>query len=205
MFLSREKHHWRKRARRYIAPCGGYRRFYKRAFNYIVLRLKRRPGSPEYIAKGFAIGVAINFWPILFTHFICGFVICRLIAADILAMFIGTMLGNPWTFAIVYPLMYKLGKTLLGMRPRHRAESLDSIEEVWAQIWPIKSLDNLYFAFHEIILPMMLGGFLLALPAGILGYYIARNAVRVYQAQRRRSLTRKFDDLEAEIESIPGK
>lgn len=197
MFLRRKKSHWRERMRNAVSP----RRGHARVLSYFILRLKRRPGTPEYIAKGFAVGVAINFWPVLFTHLVLGYIFCRIFRGDALAMFIGTLLGNPWTFAMVYPLCYKLGKTLMGLNPRHRPESIDTLDEVWNQIWPVKSLHNLTIAFHEIILPMTLGGFLLALPAAIAGYYLARNAVRVYQLQRRKVLTKKFHDSEHDIES----
>ncbi len=173
---------------------------YARAWHYLVWRVKRRPGTPEFIARGFAIGAAINFWPILFTHFICGIVLCWIFGGDLIAMFIGTLLGNPWTFAIVYPLMYKIGKILLGLRPIHQETSLDTVEEVWAKIWPIESWDSLLNAFREVIFPMMLGGFLLGLPCALLAYFIARNTVRVYQAQRRKLIMKRFDSVETEIE-----
>jgi uncharacterized protein len=199
MFLRRDKRPLKQQIKHAISPANGYRR----AIEYVVIRLKRRPGTPEYIAKGFAIGVAINYWPILFTHLIFGYILCRMLRGDLIAMVIGTLLGNPWTFAIVYPLSYKLGKTLLGMRPSHSADKIDTVSEVWAQIWPVKSMDSLAIAFQEIIIPMILGGFLLALPSAILGYYVAKNAVNVYQLQRRRKLTKKFEAVEAEIEQPP--
>jgi uncharacterized protein (DUF2062 family) len=182
-----------------IHPEKGWRR----VFLYFLFRLKRRPGSPEFIAKGFAFGVAINYWPILFTHLICGFVLCRVFRGDLLAMFIGTLLGNPWTFAIVYPLSYKLGKVFLGMRPTHNTATLDSAEEVWARIWPIHSWDSFMLAWNDVIVPMMIGGLLLALPSALLAYFLTRNALRVYQQQRRKRFQRDlFDEVEADIETI---
>jgi len=196
LFTRRRKPPLKQRIKEFVRPPKGY----KRAWHYLVWRVKRRPGTPEFIARGFAIGVAINFWPILFTHFVGGILLCWALAGDVIAMFIGTLLGNPWTFAIVYPLMYKLGKVLLGLRPHHRETSIDTAEEVWAKIWPVESWHSLMIALKEIILPMILGGFLLGLPCALLSYYIARNAVRVYQGNRRRSIMKKFDAVEAEIE-----
>lgn len=196
MFLRREKLTILENVRHIVSPTKGY----KRAWQYLIWRIKRRPGTPEFIARGFAIGVAINFWPILFTHFVGGIVLCWMIGGDIIAMFIGTLLGNPWTFAVVYPLMYKLGKVLLGLRPKHHETSLDTAEEVWAKIWPIESWHSLWVGLKEIIFPMMVGGMLLALPCALVAYYIARNTVRVYHGQRRRLILKRFDSVEAEIE-----
>ena len=177
------------------------RKGHKRTLNYILWRLKRLPGTPEYIAKGFAIGVAVNFWPVLFTHLVLGYIIARILRGDLIAMFIGTMIGNPWTFAVVYPVMYKIGKVALGMKPRHHAaQSFDSIEKIWHQIWPIHSWHSISVAFREILLPMSIGGFLLGLPCVLASYYLVRNLVRVYRLQHRKNLLADFQKTEHEIE-----
>jgi len=172
----------------------------KRSFKYLLWRLKRLPGTPEYIATGFAIGMAVNFWPVLFTHLILGYLLARLLKGDLIAMLIGTLFGNPWTFAVVYPLMYKLGKVALGVKNRHRAEAFTSIDAVWHEIWPVKSWHSLNVAFHEVLLPMGIGGFLLGLPCVLASYYIVRNLVSVYRAQRRKALIADFHKTEHEIE-----
>jgi uncharacterized protein (DUF2062 family) len=197
LFRRRDKKNFMQTMKHTINPEKGW----KRVGLYYLYRLKRRPGSPEFIAMGFACGVAINFWPILFTHFVFGFILCRILRGDILAMFMGTLLGNPWTFAIVYPMMYKIGKAFLGLRPTHNMDSLDSAEEVLSRIWPIHSWDNLLHAFQDIIIPMMIGGFLLAVPTAIISYYLTRNALRVYQTQRLKRLQRHFDEVEEDIET----
>jgi uncharacterized protein (DUF2062 family) len=196
LFKRRQTPSLKQRTREIVTPEKGYARMW----HYLLWRIKRRPGTPEFIARGFAIGVAINFWPLLFTHFLCGLALCWIMSGDVIAMFIGTMLGNPWTFAIVYPIMYKIGKALLGLRPTHSEASIDSVEEIWDKIWPVHSWDSLWIALRELVIPMALGGFLLALPCAIISYYLARNAIRVYHAQRRKNLKEKFDAVEAEIE-----
>lgn len=167
----------------------------------MIWRLKRLPGTPVFIARGFAIGVAINFWPILYTHLFFAYLLCLVFSGSLLAMFIGTLLGNPLTFAIVYPLMYKVGKIMMGLRPVHSENSLDSAEEVFSKIWPIESWHKLWLVFQEILFPMMIGGFLIGLPITIASYYLARNAIRVYQVQRRLHLIKKFEKVEHDIET----
>jgi uncharacterized protein len=196
MFLTRDKTSLYKKTQKLLVAKRGY----KRPFAYMIWRLKRLPGTPEFIARGLAIGIAINFWPILFTHLVFGYLLCRLMRGSILAMAVGTLAGNPWTFAVVYPIMYKIGKILLGLNPIHSERSLDSAEEVASRLWPIESWPGFVHALQEIFFPMMLGGFLLGLPVTILTFYATRNAVRVYQTQRRKHLLRKFEDVEHDIE-----
>lgn len=197
LFRRRDKKPFWLQVRHAIHPQKGW----KRAFYYILLRLKRLQGSPEFIARGFAFGMAINYWPILFTHLIGGFILCRLFKGNLIAMFIGTLFGNPWTFAIVYPLSYKLGKAFLGLRPHHNPAAIDSAAEIWDKIWPIHSWDQLEIAFQDMILPMIIGGFLLAIPSALASYYIVRNAIRVYRAQRRKHLMQDFDEVEEAVET----
>ena len=172
-----------------------------RSLHYFIWRVKRLPGTPEFIARGFAIGVAINFWPVLFTHLIFGYLFCMLLEGSLLSMFIGTLIGNPWTFAIVYPIMYKIGKVILGLKPIHAERSIDAAAGVWDKIWPIESWHSLVTAFQHVLWPMMIGGFLLGLPCTLFSFYLARNAIRVYHGQKRRSLLKKFEIAEHDIES----
>lgn len=188
--------------KRSLSPGKGYTRIW----HYLVWRVKRLPGTPEFIAMGLAIGVGINFWPFLFTHLVTGYLLCRLLKGSVLAMFIGTFLGNPWTFAVVYPIMFRIGKVLLGARmfhPQHSdAEVVRSVENIWDKVWPIESWHTLSTIFQELFLPLMLGGFLLGLPCVLATYYLTRNALRAYQDQRRKNLLAKFDAVEEEIETI---
>lgn len=200
LFRRRDKKPFWLNIRHAIQPQKGW----KRVMLYFVFRLKRLQGTPEFIARGFAFGVAINFWPILFTHLIGGYLLCRLFKGNLISMFIGTLLGNPWTFAIVYPLSYKLGKVFLGLRPYHNPHSIDSSEEIWARLWPIHDWHQLNIVFNDLILPLTIGGVMLGIPSALFGYFVVRNTLRIYQAQRRKRLQRHFDDVEAEIEHIPG-
>ncbi len=201
MFLTRNKHSLYQKTKKLIVSKRGY----KRPLAYMMWRLKRLPGTPVFIARGLAIGIAINFWPILFTHLIFGYLICRMLKGSVIAMAIGTLAGNPWTFAIVYPIMYKMGKILLGLNPIHSEQSLDSAEEVASRLWPIESWHGFVVAVQEIFIPMVLGGFLLGLPITILTFYVTRNAVEVYQQQRRKHLLKKFEDVEHDIEQVTPK
>lgn len=206
MFLQRNKPSFLSQFKKLAVPQRGFKDGYKRAAYYFIWRLKRLPGTPVFIARGFAIGVAINFWPILFTHLLFGYIFCRLLKGSLLAMFIGTLLGNPWTFAIVYPINYKIGKIMLGLRPTHSERAIGSAADLWNKIWPIESfatsMHNLGIIFQEILFPLMIGGFFVGLPVTLLSYYLTRNIIQVYQAQRRRMLLKKFEAVEHDIEDI---
>lgn len=201
MFLRRQKPALYQRIKLTLRPAKGYSRIWP----YLVWRVKRLPGTPEFIAMGLAIGVGINFWPLLFTHLVIGYIFCRLLKGSVIAMFIGTLLGNPWTFAIVYPIMYRIGKVVLGAKNLHHRHSelvVQSMETLWSRIWPIESWQNFVIIFQELFLPLVIGGFLLGLPCILVTYYMTRKALHTYQEQKRKALLNKFDTVEEEIETV---
>lgn len=75
---------------------------WKRALSYNWHRLIRLSDPPERIAAGMATGVAVSFSPLVGTHFIQAFIVCRLLRANIVAAVLGTMFGNPWTFPFLW-------------------------------------------------------------------------------------------------------
>ena len=93
---------------RFIAffwPSMGWRR----TAHYLKHRICRIPGSPYEIAAGFACGAAISFSPFVGLHFIIGGLWAWLTRSNIFSSIIGTAVGNPWTFPIIWAWIYQCG------------------------------------------------------------------------------------------------
>ena len=82
---------------------------WRRTGHYLKHRIGRIPGSPYEIAAGFACGAAISFSPFVGLHFIMGGVWAWLIRANIVSSAIGTAVGNPWTFPLIWIWIYQCG------------------------------------------------------------------------------------------------
>ena len=65
IFKRRNKRLTLVRLREYVVPKKGW----KRAFEYVVHRLKRIPDSPQKISLGLSIGVFASFTPLFGLHF----------------------------------------------------------------------------------------------------------------------------------------
>jgi len=109
LFNSRKKPDFLSRIYSFFWPKTGW----SRAWKYILLRVQRLPGTPSSIAKGFACGVAVSFTPFVGAHLAISGVVSWLIGGNVLAAFIGTVVGNPWTFPIIWVLIFKTGKFFL--------------------------------------------------------------------------------------------
>jgi uncharacterized protein (DUF2062 family) len=176
-----------------------------RPFEYIWLRLKRRPGTPEFIAKGFAIGMLLSFTPFIGIHFIGAIALAWILRADaIAAAFASLIINAPLSFGVIFPLTYRVGKAFLNLQPRLHSTQMDTFEELSKQMWPITSWDHFVKIFWELFLPMTIGGFIIGVPFAIGCYYIVKKTVFVFKEKRKIILERvvkeKFDSSEADIE-----
>lgn len=164
------------KVREFVWPSSGWRR----ALLYVRHRLARLPGTPYSIAAGFACGAALSFTPFLGLHFFLAGMLAWLIGASIIASAIGTVVGNPWTFPIILPTVYKIGLWLLGWEaaagsaPEH---SIGNFLEV--------SLADLGEYAYLTIFPTLIGSLLVAPLVWLMFYWPLLHMVRGYQNARR--------------------
>ena len=85
-----------------------------RYLQYLKLKITRIKGSDYSIAAGFACGAAVSMTPFLGLHFIMGAILAWLIGGNVFVSAIGTAVGNPWTFPIIFYLSNDLGNRILG-------------------------------------------------------------------------------------------
>ena len=94
----------------FIWPRSGIRR----AVIYSRYRFVRLSGSPYSIAAGFACGVAVSFTPLIGFHFVGAALLAWLIGGNVIASAIGTAIGNPWTFPVIWFWILNLGRWIIG-------------------------------------------------------------------------------------------
>lgn len=157
----------------------------KRLALYYKHRIGRLAGTPQFIAKGLASGVAISFTPFVGLHMIIGTLTCWAVRGSILAMVLGSLLGgNIWTLPLIWIATYKLGNIMLGhSRVSHFVEH---------NLQPDRfSLQLLIHQPGKLLLPMTLGCLPMVFVSWIVSYYIARVVVRQYQEARRHRIQRR--------------
>ena len=159
------------KAKNLLWPCMGW----SRLMSYYQHRVGRMRGTPQMIAAGFASGVAVSFTPLMGFHFILGIIIAIIVRGSIVASLLGTLFGNPWTFPVIWLLIYKLGQYILS-GDTTGAEAMNGLHfnDVWAKFFP-----------------MMIGSIPCAIIAWVLTYYIMRDIVARYQTRRKRRIARK--------------
>jgi hypothetical protein len=176
----------------FVWPKAGW----SRASRYIVHRVRRLPGTPYRIAAGLASGAAVSFTPFIGLHFFFAALFALLLRGSVVASAIGTAVGNPWTFAIIWPSIYGLGNWILGESPGSAHPSNpDFISLFSGLIRALLEFDLVYLIDHvwPVLWPMMIGGIPTAIVVWIGTFWLVRGAVAEYQHvrhRRRRTLVR---------------
>ncbi len=174
MFQRRSPQPFLVRTRDLLWPRKGWRR----ASSYIAHRVRRLPGTPYRIAAGFASGAAISFTPFIGLHFVGGAVLAMALRGNLMASAIGTVIGNPWTFPIIWLWIYTFGQWLLGG---------EALTELPAAL----SLTYIFENPLEILWPMTVGGVPTAVAAWFAFFWPIRLAVFRYQRGRRKVMRRR--------------
>lgn len=151
-----------------------------RTIDYFRHRVFRRAQSPHQVTAGLAIGAGVSFSPLLGTHFAQAIFFAWVTRVNMIAAFVGTAFGNPWTFPFLFWLDYQVGEYLFTLA----GVTVMTLPEV-----PL-TLGYLLANPLQLFLPMIAGGVvcgLLFLPVayGIL-YYPVRVMQKAYHLERQK-------------------
>lgn len=182
MFKRREKPSQAQKLREMIWPSMGWRRMAQ----YTRLRLIRLPDTTHKIALGLALGSAVSFSPLIGTHFAQALFLAWIFRVNMLASFIGTAIGNPWTFAFIWWSSFALGTGIFEFFGWHDAGTLpDHIDfDVVMEILKTHPLD--------IFLPWMVGGYLIGMAILLPAYYLYYWMIQAGRIARQKVLARKI-------------
>jgi uncharacterized protein (DUF2062 family) len=176
LFRRRERPGQWHRLRLWLWPRVSWRR----SALYYAKRVLRLSGTPHAIALGAAVGVFASFTPLVGFHLIISFAIAWALGANMVAGAIGTAIGNPLTFPLIWASTYELGNLILkGVSTGAPARlGHDLTHKSFEQILPL-------------LKPMAVGSLPLGLTAAALVYLIAYKAVSAYQQARRKRFERR--------------
>lgn len=161
-----------KKIRNKLWPSMGLVRLVK----YYKHRMGRLPGTPRYIALGFATGIAVSFTPFIGFHLAAAGLIVWMLRGSLMAMALGTLAaGNPWTYPFIWVATYQLGKFMLGEK------------ENGGEFFRLShgfTLSDLLQKPMELLLPMTLGSIPLGVLSWTVSFYFVRHIIKRYKEAR---------------------
>ncbi len=157
------------------------RRGIKRSASYIWHRVARLDGSTHAIAAGFASGAAISFTPFLGLHIVLGMLLAWVTRGHILASLIGTFVGNPWSFPLIYGLTGGVGALMLGV-PEFGTLPTFSFTELWGD--PLNYGGEYLELLSIVAKPFIVGGMLVGTIVWLTLYSTLRATLDKYRNAR---------------------
>jgi len=156
-----------------------------RTGKYYFLKLLRLRGTPHSIALGAAIGIFIGLTPTIPLHTVTILGLTLLTRTSFIAGFTTSVLVcNPLTYVPIYFFSLVFGNVLT---PYHL--SWDRIKRVLEIVLSDAHFQDRLNAMlslgYEAVTVMMVGGFVLALPFGIAGYYLTHSLIMSFRKKRR--------------------
>ena len=153
------------------------RRSWRRSGSYHRKRLLRLSGSPYSIAMGCAVGVFASFTPLMGFHVIMSVAMAWVLRGNLVAAAIGTLVGNPLTFPLIWAGTFRVGQFLLPGPDQDAPAKLSVAMEhnSVSQIWPL-------------LKPMLLGSIPVGLVAGCITYLLVFRMVSAVRAARQARL-----------------
>lgn len=157
---------------------------------YLKTKVLRLSATPHAVAAGFASGAAVSIFPFIGLHFLLGFVVAFCVRGNMLAAALGTAVGNPLTFPVIFSVTYRLGDLTLGAFGPNRREAARA-EEQSAEIIS----EGLFSASLDALLPalrtMSVGAIPLSLLTFGLFYLVVYKLVTRFQEARRQRRERR--------------
>ncbi|HEY8189776.1 MAG TPA: DUF2062 domain-containing protein [Micavibrio sp.] len=168
-----------------------------RTSRYFYHRMFRRGDSAYKVTAGLATGGALSFTPFLGTHLVQTLFVCWILRANMVAGVVGTIVGNPWTYPVIFYLGYQSGMwlcALFGLQDFAVLPNGSFIASINAD--PMAFLKYMFAHPMKLMLPLALGGYLCAgifwFLSYIIMYYPVRRIQAAYLLKRRRQKRQEF-------------
>ena len=165
------------------------RHSWDRSFKYVTHRFLRLRETPHQLALGCALGVFAALTPLVGLQMVLAGLLAMALRASFAAAMLGTLFGNPVTWAVFWPVTYWVGCLLLGVPSVLGDVSLKhELTEFWTAVGNF-SPSMIVAAFGLVwpfLKPMLVGTLPVGLAVAGWFYYISRRAAIAHRERRRR-------------------
>lgn len=144
----------------------------KRRARLYFKRLIRLKGDPFVLARGVAIGTFVGITPTIPFHTVIITALCVILRGNLVAgLMTGILVSNPLTIPLEYFISWKIGKTITKT-----SITWNEIEHSIMSIMNASFIDSInIICYHgiQVLLSLILGGVLLAIPLALASYFLA--------------------------------
>lgn len=176
-------------------------RTWRQKLGKLYVRVMGQKGPPEFIAKGVAIGLFIGLMIPMSGQLLIAIPLAYFLKASKLAAATCTLITNPWSVLIIYPIQIYIGKILTTGEASSWADVEKLCSDFMGALGEVSLFDFSSYkviftlSVEEIILPFFAAGFVFGAIAAIIGYVMTLSAVKRYRAFRAEHRRRKRNKL----------
>jgi uncharacterized protein (DUF2062 family) len=134
--------------------------------------------QPERLAAAWALGLTIGFSPLIGLHTVLALLLALIFRLNKVDVFLGTLVINPWTLPVYFPVAVYVGKRITGVRvPRFVLPRPEEVlhAAVWREHVPW---------LRSVLLAWGAGAMVLALIAGGVTFVVLRQMIRFHRRRR---------------------
>ena len=161
-----------------------------RLVRYYYHQAVREKGTPEYIARGWGIGMFIGFAIPFGLQLMISIPLSFLLKGSKLGAALGTLATNHFTIFVIYPFQCWLGSRLIG-----KALSLEEITGKLEMVFKNQDYETLFSLGKTLLISFFLGGFLLAAISTPICYCLVKYLVIQYRRGKEKRRLKKQEKL----------
>ena len=150
------------------------------------MKAVRDKGTPEYIARGWAIGMFVGFAIPFGLQLAISIPLSFLLKGSKLGSILGTFATNHFTIFIIYPIQCWVGNRILCGNL-----SLDRIQCMMRDVLRLQDYETLFSMGLEVAASFFVGGLLFAAVSTPVCYYAVRRVVINYRHLREKARAKK--------------
>ena len=149
-------------------------------------RIVKEKASPEYIARGWAIGMFYGCLIPFGFQLLCSIPTAFLLKGSKIGATFGTLLTNHFTIFIIYPLQCLVGNHVIGGNL-----SYDAVNEAMQNVLKLQNYSALLELGRDLLISFFVGGALLTMIMTPITYFLVLNMVKTHRRRKNKSASGK--------------
>ena len=162
------------------------KKWIKKKWKWLYLKIVREKASPEYIARGWAIGMFYGCLIPFGFQLLCSIPTAFVLKGSKIGASLGTLLTNHFTIFLIYPLQCWVGNRIIGGDLSYKA-CCDALKNVLEQ----QNYQSLAALGGELAAAFFIGGALLTLVMTPLTYYFVKILATRFKSRKKRNWQHK--------------
>ena len=153
--------------------------YFKRKMLQLYAKIVREKATPEYIARGWAIGMFYGCLIPFGFQLLCSIPTAFVLKGSKIGATVGTLITNHFSVFIIYPVQCYVGLLLMG-----KTRSMAELKEIMTEVIHASSYEALLGIGTELVAAFFIVGAILTAVMTPVTYFFVRSLVVKYRTKR---------------------